>query len=371
MKVDPDHLLAVLDEHRGRDGSVDVASLAGALGVSPQLARYHVKRLAGHAPADKRFRVPEGHVVKGVSALVDEDGREVQKWIKTQAESAAVSLTREAVMEAVSDWKGKSEILLPPTGCDPTRLALLPTADIHLGLLAWGKDSARDWDLDIARRELLSATSELIQLTPACQTAILLDLGDQFHMNDQSNATPAHGHRLDVDGRFPKVAKAGVKIRRAMIELALQRFERVIYRGVRGNHDPEAQMWLSIALAEFFENNPRVTIDDDPSSFWHFEFGKTFLFANHGDKVKPDRLPGLMAADHPEIWGRTKHKYAFSGHIHRERSGEELGVRWETLRTINPGDNYSFTGGWRSGHELTSITYSAETGQRHRQFVPV
>jgi hypothetical protein len=225
--------------------------------------------------------------------------------------------------------------------------------------------------LAIAERELIKTHGELIRGTPSTQTAILLDLGDQFHANDQTNATPMHRHRLDVDGRFHKVAKAAVRIRRAMIEMALQHHEYVIYRGVPGNHDPEAQNWLSIALSCFFDNHPRVTIDDDPSEFWAHEFGKTFLYANHGHRVKPDELPGLMAADHPEAWGRTRFKYAFSGHIHRERSGEKLGVVWETLRTINPGDNYSHTGGWRSGHELTSITFSAETGRGPRQYVPV
>src|SRR3569623_787175 len=30
------------------------------------------------------FAVPAGHQIKGVSALVDEDGREIVKWIKTK-----------------------------------------------------------------------------------------------------------------------------------------------------------------------------------------------------------------------------------------------------------------------------------------------
>jgi hypothetical protein len=350
------------------------AARGGDLGFKPVLPGFEITKITtktddGYITTrpeqpEAELELPEGHILERTSLKIGDS------WYKTKL-SPGTQLAREAVLEMVADWRGQSEILVSPTGCDATRLALYPTADLHLGLLAWRRDSERDWDLAIAQRELLTATAELIQLTPPTHTAILLDLGDQFHMNDQTNATPMHKHRLDVDGRFPKVIKAAVKIRKAMIELALQRHEKVIYRGLRGNHDPEAQMWLSIALSEFFENNPRVDIDIDPGDFWHYEFGKVFLFANHGHKVKPDSLPGLMAADHRDVWGRTEHRYAFSGHIHKERSGEALRCRWETLRTPTPGDNYAHTGGWRSGHELTSITYSAETGQRHRQYVPV
>ena len=356
----------------------------GRLGMEPVLPGFGIKQTANlydesgevqktwikQRPVGEAFELPEGHKIAGVSALIDSEGREIQKWVKTKEENHETQLTREAVMEAVKNWKGKSEILLPPTGCDPKRLALYPTADRHLGLLSWHKDSEADWDLKIAEHKIIEVTAELIHLTPKTRIAVMLDLGDQFHMNDQSNATPMNKNRLDVDGRFPKVARAGVKLRKVELEMMLQHHEYVVYAAVSGNHDPEAQMWLSIALAEHFENNPRVIISTEPSEFWHYEFGKVFLFANHGHKTKPDALPPIMATDYPDVWARTEHRYAFSGHIHKERSGEVMKTRWETLRTLTPGDNYAHTHGWRSCHELTSITYSAEKGQRHRQFVP-
>ena len=62
------------------------------------------------------------------------------------------------------------------------------------------------------------------------------------------------------------------------------------------------------------------------------------LCANHGHKTKPDRLPGVMASYRREMWGRTKVKQAFSGHVHHTRAGEDMGARWETLRTVAPKD---------------------------------
>ena len=37
-----------------------------------------------------------------------------------------------------------------------------------------------------------------------------------------------------------------------------------------------------------------------------------------------------MAAYRPEMWGRTKVKQAFSGHIHHTKADEDMGSRWET-----------------------------------------
>jgi hypothetical protein len=116
-----------------------------------------------------------------------------------------------------------------------------------------------------------------------------------------------------------------------------------------------------------FENNPRVTIDDDPSDFWVYEHGVNMLCGNHGHKVKPDRLPGLMAARWPQIWGRTKVKQAWSGHIHHTRAGEDLGARWETLRTICAADAYANSHGYTAGRELTAWTYHKDRGLIMRQ----
>jgi len=225
--------------------------------------------------------------------------------------------------------------------------------------------------LHIARDTLLRSASELYNCSPNSRTAVLLDLGDYTHSNDQSNATPANKHQLDVDGRFPKIVKEAVKVRRSLIEMALQKHERVIYRGLPGNHDPEVAQMLSIALALFFENNSRVEVDDDPSDFWFYRHGLVMLAGNHGHRTKPMDLPGVMASYRPDIWGATKHRFAFSGHIHHERSGEKHGARWETLRTIAPRDAYGHQHGFMSGRELISITYSARRGQRLRQFIPL
>jgi len=200
---------------------------------------------------------------------------------------------------------------------------------------------------------------------------VLLDLGDYTHNNNQDNVTPGHKHQLDVDGRFPKIAKEALRLRRDMLNLLLRKHDKVVLRALPGNHDPDAAPIFSAAFSLFYEDSPRVEVDDDPSTFWFHEFGVNMLCANHGDKTKPEKLPGVMASYRPEMWGRTKVKQAWSGHIHQTKAGTDMGVRWETLRTIAPPDAFAHQHGYRSGRELTAWTYHRERGLRHRQVVEV
>ena len=128
---------------------------------------------------------------------------------------------------------------------------------------------------------------------------------------------------------------------------------------------------LSLAFAMFYEGNSRVVVDDDPSEFWFYEHGVVMLAANHGHRVKPEQMPGVMAAYQPAMWGRTKCRQAFSGHIHHTRAGEENGARWETFRTIAARDAYSHQHGYSAGRELVALTYHNERGLRSRQVVEI
>src|SRR3546814_12931681 len=74
------------------------------------------------------------------------------------------------------------------------------------------------------------------------------------------------GANLDVDGRFRQIAETGVRALIRCIEWLLEKHQRVIVRNNPGNHDPHQAAMLSICLAARFHDNPRVTIDDSPSS---------------------------------------------------------------------------------------------------------
>lgn len=396
---DYDAILAAVDQHRHPSGEINTTALAtalgmgrttlqnalktiakeGKLGFKPVLPGFEITQVTSTPKGDfiqqkpekgPEFEVPEGHVVKGVSALVAGDGRTIQQWVKTQVSPA--QQTRDDLIEMLREFRGLSALVYPPVRMpDDQLVTVYPTSDLHIGMLAWGRETGAKWDLKIARETILGSMRELVQCAPDSHTAILLDMGDYTHNNGQNNETPASGHQLDVDGRFPKIGREAMRLRVDLIHMALEKHQRVIVRCLPGNHDPEVAQMISIAMALLFENNPRVTIDDDPSDFWFHEHGIVMLCANHGHRTKPEKLPGVMASYRPEMWGRTKVRQAFSGHIHHTKSGEDMGARWETLRTAAPRDAYAHQHGYSAGRELIALTYHRERGLRSRQVVEI
>lgn len=264
--------------------------------------------------------------------------------------------------------RGMAPLVPPPGHVDDDLMAVYPLGDPHFGMYSWARETGEAFDLEEAERVTFGAVDRLVATAPNASVGIILPLGDTFHANDQSNQTPAHKHQLDVDSRFPKVLQAGVKTFRRVILRALEKHQHVIVRAEPGNHDPEAKWALSLTLAAYFENEPRVTVDLTPGKFWFYRFGRVLIGSTHGDTAKHAILPGVMAADRPEDWGATKHRYWYTGHVHSSNVTEFPGVTCESFRTLAARDAYAAGHGYRAGRDMRLIVHHREHGEveRHR-----
>ena len=356
-------------------GRLKRAAERGLMGYDPVLAGFAIKSVASQkhgawikqtkAPGEP-FEMPSGQVLKEVSALVDGDKRVVMEWIKTKAGNGPTII--DAVKELFADNQNIAPLIPAPSSGDDDLMTLYPLPDLHVGMHAWGRETGESYDLKIASTRARQMAADLISQSRPSRQAVILGLGDLFHMNDQRNMTPRSGHILDVDGRWPKVLKAGVRLAMDIVEMAAQKHERVLVRFLPGNHDPDATAALSVALGLHYEGNDRVTFDDDPSLVFYHRFGRVLIGATHGHTMKPDRMAMMLAADRPEDWGATAFKHVYFGHIHHETAIEIGPVRVESFNTIAAKDAHAHGGGWRSGQALNAITFHRERGEigRHR-----
>lgn len=325
----------------------------------------------GYSPAhDLTKKVAPGFVAKGHSTLYRRGEPEpVLQWVKTSTDHEQREFIVRAAIKALSlDVQGLAPIVTAPKHTDADLMAVYPLGDPHFGLHAWAKETGDDFDLKIARRLTLGAVDRLVQAAPNACTAIVLPLGDVFHMDNQTNLTPGHKNQLDADGRFVKVLQVGIETFRHVVFRALEKHAKVIVRFVAGNHDPHAIWSLAFCIAAYFDNEPRVEVDLSPAKHWFYRFGSVLIGATHGDTTKHEQLLGVMASDRPEDWGATKHRYFYTGHVHNSRVTELPGLLCESFRTLAARDAWTAGAGYRAGRDMRLIVHHREHGEieRHR-----
>jgi hypothetical protein len=357
------------------------AALRGELGTKPVLPGFEIKKTSAQldadgevqkewvqqipAPALDSFEMPEGHIVKGVSALVDQDGRVRAQWIKTREDPVAANIA-EALRDTLANFSAPA--IIPPQHSDAELLTVYALPDLHLGMLSWGKETGESYDLEIASKLIREMVGDLVAQSRPSQRAIVLGLGDYFHNNDANNATPRSKHTLDVDGRWPKILRAGAQIAVDLTHLVAAKHELVDVRWLPGNHDPDAAIALTVAMSLFFRNDSRINVIEDPGLHWYHRHGEVLLGATHGHTMRPEAMALMLAADRPQDWGMSKFRHFFFGHIHHESAKEVGAVRVESFASPAAKDGYAHAGGWRSGRALTAITFHATRGEvgRHR-----
>lgn len=320
------------------------------------------------AEAMGRFNVPDGHYVKGVSALVDAEGNVKQQWLKT-AEGQLDPLTlAETIKSAFEEWSPPSFEVPMPIGTDADLLTIYPIADAHLGLRAVADESGADFDLAIAAQRFRETSARLFDRSPNSGTGLILQLGDWTHVDDDLALTPTSKHTLQVSDRLLDIVKCGVDIMKDYIYHALTKHERVIVKCLKGNHDLHAWISLYVGISEHFRDNERVIVDSGAADYWFFRWGSTLIGAHHGHRLKPDEMAGAMAMECRQDWGETDYRIFLHGHLHHLIVKEVLGVRVECFRTLAEADQHH-SGKYGSGKSLTSITIHKTDGEDGRSLI--
>lgn len=310
--------------------------------------------------------VPEPFIVKGHSTLYDKDGNTKLQWVKTTVdESQLESMVKDFVQMLSEDIKGLSPIVAKPKLCEKDILTIIPMGDPHFGLYAWQEDAGDNFDLNIAEKLTCSAIDRLIQSSPNSETALLLNLGDMFHADNQKNVTNS-GHQLDVDGRWAKVQQVGLKATIYCLQRLLEKHQNVIFRINKGNHDGHSSYALALMISCYFANEPRIHVDLSPSVAWYYQFGKVLIGSTHGDTIKGKDMLSIMAADKPVEWGASKYRYWYVGHVHHKDVKEYHGGVVEYFRTLAARDAWHQGQGYRAGRDMCSIILHKEYGEIER-----
>lgn len=359
--------LEYLEALTKKDG--DNAEAAKLLGVCPATLERSLRSLRntaarkGHAPGHFNNGVAPGYAMGKVTVQRDKEGEVERTWERQSPDAALREQALRDFAETLSHgFVGLAPIVQPPDHANEELLCVYPMGDPHFGMYAWAEDAGDDFDLDIAEALTKGAIDQLVSTAPAAATAILLNLGDMFHADNQNNTT-TKGTRVDVDGRRPKVQQVGLLAIVHAIQRLLEKHQTVIYRGNKGNHDEETSYALSLMISCFFRNEPRVQVELSPAVMWYYRFGSNLLASTHGDTIKGKDMVGVMACDRPEDWGLTKHRHCLVGHVHHSDLKEYPGGRVEYFNTLAARDAWHQGQGYRAGRDMRMIVYHKDHGE--------
>ncbi len=312
--------------------------------------------LAGRDPKD----APPVGVPLATSTLFDKEGRVSAQWVKTGPEHLDPKHVAKVLLDEIARPMERAPIIFNIGGGPHVDdlMTVIPIGDLHMGMLAWAPETGANWDIKIAENTLTEAFRRLLPRTPKCSKGVVLNLGDFSHYDSPEPMTPRGRHLLDAAGRWQKMVRAGLRVKKRVIEMAAAWYGELRVVELPGNHDPFQSTVVSEAFALHYEDNPRITVDTSASPYRYLKFGNCLLGMTHGDLCKPEALGEIMAADRPEDWGMTTFRMWLTGHIHSHNGRDLRRVTWESFRTLAPADAWAHRMGYRSLRDLHALTFS-------------
>ena len=270
--------------------------------------------------------------------------------------------TLNRIRAAFEDMK-PAEPVAPPGNVMADLCNVIPLFDVHFGMLAWGRETGvQNYDMEVATGDLKYAFEKVLSLTPVAEQAILIIGGDFFHADDNTSETPANRHKLDVDGRYHKIIEQAVEVLGYVIGRVQSRHRKTIVRVLRGNHDVNSHVALKFALSQRYRKDGSVEVDMDPRDFFMAQWGRSAIFAHHGDKAPPERMT-LYVSDVCPFWSETRHRHFYTGHVHKDTARDVGPLRWESLRAFCPPDSYAAGMGYAGRRALRIDTYHRVDGR--------
>lgn len=319
----------------------------------------------GYAP-DHDLTAPcaPGFAVKGTSTLYDESGEKRLQWVKTSADDAAREKAMREAADALAETIPRESPVAAPAVTQDDLLCLYTLTDAHVGLLAWGDEcGGEDWDTAIAEQAITDWISQAVRTSPDAGTAVFAQLGDLLHFDGLQSVTPESGHILDADTRYQHLVRVAIRVIRRIIHQLLQKHQHVHVIMADANHDPSAGVWLRQWLAVLYENEPRLSVDTSPDTYYAYEFGDVSLFFHHGHKRKPHDVDSTFVSRFREMYGRTRYSYAHLGHQHHVNERDTNLMTVTQHPTLAARDAYASRLGYTASRHAQIITYHASYGE--------
>jgi len=256
-------------------------------------------------------------------------------------------------------------------GEKPYALVISPT-DFHWGKFGWVDETGSTYNFEEAKHRLISKTRELISRLPYRPEKIILATGsDWFHVdNDNGSTTAGTPMGTSSCGSPAQILISGCELAKHHVDL-LRQVAPVDVVFMSGNHDRYSALTLGLYLRASYEGQDDCTVHLTPHTRHYESYGKTYIGFTHGDTVKQQKLPSIMAQEKYQEWGAHRFKVWFSGHLHHQAVKEDKGAICITLPSLAANDRWHARSGYMSQAGLAGHIIDKEEGLIGSMFCPV
>jgi predicted phosphodiesterase len=367
-----DYQTQVIEMHISGMSQTEIANQLGKepRRISEVVGKVH-KRASrkGFAPDYNLNRqVAPGFTTKRVSTAYNMDNEIVLQWHIQEPDREKLE---ELIAQFVDGFKDEVTGIHAPADAPPSTdndlMVSYIIGDHHLGMLAHHTETmGDDYDVKISQTLLENAIDRLVGSAPSGEVGVLVNLGDFMHVNDSTSSTPSSKNLLDSDGRYSKTIRAASNVIKRTVLRMLEKHNQVWIVNVRGNHDPDAALWLNEVMRLYFEEDPRVKVFDNASKFVWWQWGKNLIVTHHGDRIKMSNLHGSIVSNLRKQWGESDHTFVWTGHIHHKNQEEYSGALFESWNILAPADSYHAGAGYASSRSMTCVILHKLYGEQGR-----
>lgn len=316
-----------------------------------EVDKYKVKSSEGYRKDRKvRWQVIDGITVNGD---VEDTGKlliapmyHVQVTLRRKSQEIRL---RQMLDDFIEDAKKHAPHYAPIKRASNKRGMIyeIDMPDIHFGKETWAEESGQDYNIEIARKQVMDVLGRLLLYGDTFKPErIILPMGNDFFNSDTMQNTTTHGTPQQEDTRWNKTFREGKRLAIQMIDLCLG-LAPVDVVMVPGNHDEQRSFYLGEILDAQYFKTKQVTVDNLAKKRKYKHFGKVLIGYTHGYHEKITSLPSLMPLEASNEWANSLHREWHLGDKHHKkdllhRTEDLSGVTIRLLRSLSANDTWHF-----------------------------
>lgn len=257
-----------------------------------------------------------------------------------------VDLVKHYISELYTELKGEVDLDPPKVrkyklrGKAKEYIAVLGLTDLHIG-----KRGVDGYNSHVASKRAMNTVAKAAQYA---QTAwgvpdywVLTCGSDMLHV-DNYQGTTQKGTPMDTDVDPVEMMAIAYRTMETMV-LHLQQTAPVKVVAMTGNHDRMLSALLGMMIQARFNQDEDIEVIDGSRGSAYLRYGNSLLGFNHGDSIRPERLPSVMSAERPKDWGECSGNWDwFCGHLHTLilKVQEHNGCRVWTMPALSGTDRW-------------------------------